>query len=70
MPQTGIGGLAQAAWFSTLRGMRKIFTVRASASEWGGIIQRRWLMLTKLFSSKSSVYRAEWHMVKIFNFGA
>ena len=37
---------------STLRGMRKYSTVRASANELGGMMQTSPLKSTKLFSSK------------------
>ena len=53
---------------STLRGMRKYSTVRASAKELGGMMQTSPLKSTKFFSSKSlGSTMVELTLVKILN---
>ena len=53
---------------STLRGMRKYSTVRASAKELGGMMQTSPLKSTKLFSSKFfGSTMVELMLVKILN---
>jgi hypothetical protein len=56
---------------STLRGMRKYSTVRASAKLLGGMMQTSSLKSTKLFSSKFfGSTTVLWMLVKTLNSGA
>ena len=56
---------------STLRGMRKYSTVRASAKLLGGMMQTSLSMSTKLFSSKFfGSTTVLWMLVKTLNSGA
>ena len=56
---------------STLRGMRKYSTVRASAKLLGGMMQTSPVKSTKLFSSKFfGSTTVLWMLVKILNSGA